>query len=165
MNREEAFKYFNYLHQYVTTKDGIEAYQIALSVLRGPQPDPITGLVPCGCGGVVEQTDFHDGFFPHSKVECLECGIEIMRAGYTIAEAHDMAKIGWNISHGYVAKRGPWVKTADRLPTEADADSELMIMAWHIYFGYEAVAYGSVIDEPERFTYWMPIPPLPEVEG
>lgn len=58
----------------------------------------------------------------------------------------------------------PWVKTADRLPTEADADSELMIMAWHIYFGYEAVAYGSVIDEPEMFTYWMPIPPLPEVE-
>lgn len=56
----------------------------------------------------------------------------------------------------------PWVKTADRLPTESDADSELMIMAWHIYFGYEAVAYGSVIDEPEMFTYWMPIPPLPE---
>ena len=60
--------------------------------------------------------------------------------------------------------RSPWVKTSGRLPTEADADSELMIMAWHIYFGYEAVAYGSVIDEPEMFTYWMPIPPLPEVE-
>ena len=56
----------------------------------------------------------------------------------------------------------PWVKTADRLPTESDADSELMIMAWHIYFGYEAVAYGSVIDEPEMFTYWMPTAPLPE---
>ena len=65
----------------------------------------------------------------------------------------------------HVAKRSPWVKTSDRLPTEADADSELMIMAWHIYFGYEAVAYGSVIDEPEMFTYWMPVPPLTEVEG
>ena len=107
MNREEAFKYFNYLYQYVTTKDGIEAYQIALSVLLGPQPDPITGLAPCGCGGVVEQTDFHDDFFYHSKVECLECGIEIMRAGYTIAEAHDMAKMGWNTSRGYTAPPRP----------------------------------------------------------
>jgi hypothetical protein len=23
----------------------------AIAALRGPQPDPITGLVPCGCGG------------------------------------------------------------------------------------------------------------------
>ena len=63
MNREEAFKYFNDLYQYVTTKDGIEAYQIALSVLRGPQPDPITGLVPCGCGG--KPRIKHDG--PYSS--------------------------------------------------------------------------------------------------
>ena len=48
MNREEAFKYFNDLYQYVTTKDGIEAYQIALSVLCVPQPDPITGRGQAG---------------------------------------------------------------------------------------------------------------------
>ena len=74
------------------------------------QPDPVTRLAPCGCGGVTEQTDFHDGFFPHSKVECLECGDEIMRAGDTIAEAHDMAKMGWNISHGYTAPPRPGAK-------------------------------------------------------
>ena len=83
------------------------AMAMGVEALRSPQPDPVTGLVPCGCGGVTEQTDFHDGFFPYSKVECLECGNEIMRAGDTIAEAHDMAKMGWNISHGYAAPPRP----------------------------------------------------------
>ena len=27
------------------------AMHMAAAALRGPQPDPITGLVPCGCGG------------------------------------------------------------------------------------------------------------------
>ena len=71
------------------------------------QPDPITGLVPCGCGGVTEQTDFHDGFFPYSKVECLECGNEIMRAGNTASESHSEAKRAWNASHGYTAPPRP----------------------------------------------------------
>ena len=87
------------------------AVSTVLSAIMGmysvPQPDPITGLVPCGCGGVAEQMDFHAAFFPHSKVECLECGIEIMRTGYTIAEAHDMAKMGWNTSRGYTAPHLP----------------------------------------------------------
>ena len=74
------------------------------------QPDPITGLVPCGCGGVTEQTDFHDGFFPYSKVECLECGNEIMRAGNTASEAHSEAKRAWNTSHGYTAPPRPGAK-------------------------------------------------------
>ena len=77
--------------------------------------------------------------------------------------SHWSERLELAMTMGAEALRSRWVKTSDRLPTEADADSELMIMAWHIYFGYEAVAYGSVIDEPERFTYWMPIPPLPEV--
>ena len=84
-----------------------QAMIMGAEALRGPQPDPITGLVPCGCGGVAEQMDFHAAFFPHSKVECLECGIEIMRTGYTIAEAHDMAKMGWNTSRGYTAPHLP----------------------------------------------------------
>lgn len=71
------------------------------NIFLGPQPDPDTGLVPCGCGGVAEQMDFHDGFFYHSKVECPECGIEIMRAGYTTEEAHDMTKEAWNTAMGW----------------------------------------------------------------
>ena len=65
------------------------------------QPDPITGLVPCGCGGVTYQTDFHDGFFPHSEVKCRGCSTTTMMAGKTFAEAHDKAKSDWNASHGY----------------------------------------------------------------
>ena len=133
MNREEAIKFFELQtqdeqalidginlnpddfvfgaegpEQYINDcQNNIDAYNTAITALCGPHPDPITGLVPCGCGGVTEQTDFHDGFFPHSKVECLECGDEIMRAGDTIAEAHDMAKMGWNASHGYTAPPFP----------------------------------------------------------
>ncbi|NCB75174.1 MAG: hypothetical protein EOM51_10595 [Clostridia bacterium] len=87
------------------------AVSTVLSAIMGmysvPQPDPITGLVPCGCGGVVEQTDFHDGFFPYSKVECLECGNEIMRAGNTASESHSEAKRAWNASHSYTAPPRP----------------------------------------------------------
>lgn len=99
MNREEAARVIesHAKHGVGTGLFGLpEAFTAAVTALRGPQPDPITGLVPCGCGGVTEQTDFHDGFFPHSKVECLECGIEMMRAGYTILEAHDEVKRDWN---------------------------------------------------------------------
>ena len=67
------------------------------------QPDPITGLAPCGCGGVVEQEDFHDGFFPHSRVTCRGCWTETTRCRCTTEEAHEMARIGWNASRGYTA--------------------------------------------------------------
>ena len=32
------------------TAEDIEAFDMAILALRGPQPDPKTGLVPCGCG-------------------------------------------------------------------------------------------------------------------
>lgn len=102
-------------------------FETVLSALSGPQPDPITGLAPCGCGGKAEQMDFRGGRAPHSKVECLECGIEIMRAGYTIAEAHDMAMIDWNASHGYTAPPRPGAigtETGDMAPN-GDEGAEL----------------------------------------
>ena len=89
-----------------STRNAIDALDVAIAALRGPEPDPDTGLMPCGCGGVTEQTDFHDGFFPHSKVDCLECGIEIMRAGNIIAEAHDEAKRDWNHAMGLLEVEG-----------------------------------------------------------
>ena len=114
MNREEAAKKLEFI---VDTYGSMyfslwgdekeEVLKIINMYVRGPQPDPITGLVPCGCGGVAEQTDFHDGFFPYSKVECLECGNEIMRAGNTASEAHSEAKRAWNTSHGYTAPPRP----------------------------------------------------------
>ena len=71
------------------------------------QPDPITGLAPCGCGGKVEQEDFHDGFFPYSRVTCRGCWTETTRCRRTTKEAHEMARIGWNASHGYTAPPRP----------------------------------------------------------
>ena len=57
-----------------------------------------------------------------------------------------------------------WVKTADRLPAEADADPCLDVFAWHIDDGAVRTDYGQVQDYPDLYTYWMPIPPLPEDE-
>ena len=70
-------------------------------------PDPITGLVPCGCGGKVEQEDFHNGFFPYSRVTCRGCWTDTTRCRRTTKEAHEMARIGWNASHGYTAPPRP----------------------------------------------------------
>ena len=119
MNREEAANILDLKTRPEALADFVgpelagivhRAMIMGAEALRGPQPDPITGLVPCGCGGVTEQTDFHDGFFPYSKVECLECGNEIMRAGNTASEAHSEAKRAWNTSHGYTAPSRPGAK-------------------------------------------------------
>lgn len=61
---------------------------------------------------------------------------------------------------------GPWVKTADRLPTEADAEHDGEILT--LYQDDETTMLGCdywayVAKFPEQFPYWMPIPPLPEV--
>lgn len=61
-----------------------------------------------------------------------------------------------------------WVKTADRLPTEADS--------WHGFvvtgsgkenvFGEEvSIEHIGTVPEDEHWPYWMPIPPLPEVDN
>lgn len=61
----------------------------------------------------------------------------------------------------------PWVKTADRLPTEADAGVDEEIVT--IYDDGETRVMGTdywkyVAKVPERFPYWLPVPKLPEVE-
>ena len=65
------------------------------------------------------------------------------------------------------ALRSPWVKTSDRLPTEADAGVDEKILT--IYddgetrvMGTDYWAYVAMV--PERFPYWLPVPKLPEVE-
>ena len=61
-----------------------------------------------------------------------------------------------------------WVKTADRLPTKADAGVDEEIVT--IYDDGETRIMGAdywayVAKVPERFPYWLPVPKLPEVEG
>ena len=124
MNREEAagvlsvMRYkLGYVGLIANEEERTVALGVAISYLLAEdnnvpikQPDPITGLVPCGCGGVVEQEDFHDGFFPYSRVTCRGCWTETTRCRCTTEEAHKMAMIGWNASHGYTAPSRPGAK-------------------------------------------------------
>ncbi len=61
-----------------------------------------------------------------------------------------------------------WIKTTDRLPTEADAGVDEEIVT--IYDDGDTRMMGTdywafVAKVPERFPYWLPVPKLPEVEG
>jgi hypothetical protein len=119
MNREEAIKFFELQtqdeqalidginlnpddfvfgaegpEQYINDcQNNIDAYETAISAIRGPQPDPITGLVPCGCGGKAvdnEGIDYGYGY------KCQKCGIATM-AGSN----RDCAKEDWNTAMGW----------------------------------------------------------------
>ena len=57
----------------------------------------------------------------------------------------------------------PWVKTADRLPTENDADGFGYVLAWCSCVGGMEITAREVMESPNAYPYWMPIPPLPEV--
>jgi len=46
------------------------ALDAAITALRGPQPDPETGLVPCGCGCKPELRDDGWGWY---QVYCTGC--------------------------------------------------------------------------------------------
>ncbi len=62
------------------------------------------------------------------------------------------------------ALNSPWVKTADRLPTEADANKESKVLGWIPGYGYRGANYKFVIGLPEHVTWWMPFPSRLEVE-
>jgi hypothetical protein len=61
-----------------------------------------------------------------------------------------------------------WVKTADRLPTKADAgvDEEIVTIYDDGDTRMMGVDYWKCVAlVPGRFPYWLPVPKLPEVEG
>ena len=105
MNREEAIKFFEALLHYLAedecNEDARAAANLAIEALRGPQPDPITGLVPCGCGGRAKQEDFFDGFFYFGAIKCSGCEIEIRIPSLTPEESSDRVKVAWNRAMGY----------------------------------------------------------------
>lgn len=70
------------------------------------------------------------------------------------------------------ALRGPqWVKTSERLPTEADGRNCQVLTATPItafkegWVVYELPWVEAVANGQREYTYWMPMPKLPEVEG
>lgn len=112
MTRQEAVRVLKYLWierdenaklmQQLTTRffERQEALRMGAAALRGPQPDPKTGLVPCGCGGqAVFEGSFLDEEVPSSyrvSLSCVECGIS------TIAYEYEQeAMKAWNTAMGW----------------------------------------------------------------
>ena len=57
---------------------------------------------------------------------------------------------------------GPWVKTSDRLPTEADG-KVVLAASWDA--GGWCRWTAAACDVEADADYWMPIPPLPGEEN
>ena len=90
------------------------AIDTAIATLRDPQPDPITGLVPCGCGGEVYPHYQLGWYHEESGVQAFEvstgcdgCGTYTKpRCGHYVNgidedDTESASKRDWNISHGY----------------------------------------------------------------
>ena len=97
---------------------------------------------------------------------------------YKEQEAYDLGYMNGKRA----AMCSPWVKTSDRLPTEADARENgclpcvLSATQYAVTDGvhekvftfYDVKTIGEVVKNHNLFTrsvYWMPLPKLPEVEG
>lgn len=93
MNREEASREIDNTACCFSDKRFRDAMHMAAAALRGPQPDPITGLVPCGCGGKAMIHECHN--LSH-VIYCDKCKIE---TNYQLTA--DTAKDAWNTAMGY----------------------------------------------------------------
>ena len=75
-----------------------EAFDVAIAALHGPEPDPETGLVPCGCGERVSIA-----FYPAwagkpdlYQVDCFSCHV-----GTRPCQTAEQAKAAWNTAMGH----------------------------------------------------------------
>ena len=71
------------------------------AALRGPVPDPETGLVPCGCGGKakigrLEYTIADPDLMPAFYAYCQDCGIITENSA-----DREQTKNAWNRAMGY----------------------------------------------------------------
>ena len=76
MTREEAREMLEAaLDRLEALNHGIEADEIleAIGALYDKTPDPITGLVNCGCGGKAKITEQSLNWL----IKCVECGIQL----------------------------------------------------------------------------------------
>lgn len=105
MTREEAAEVLTALKQRLEMSDDydycyysrdIDAYDTALTALRGHVPDPITGLVPCG--GKVDVA-FYPGWHgvpDMYQVDCFNCHV-----GTRPCQTAEQAKAAWNTAMGW----------------------------------------------------------------
>lgn len=93
MNRQEAIAELKRMASTIEWDyplDAQIAIEKAVEALRGPQPDPDTGLVPCGCGGRAMLI----GLQAYSYV-CIHCGTSTRNY-----EKEEHAKTAWNTAMG-----------------------------------------------------------------
>lgn len=90
----------DWLYSLAKHDDRRNMFDTALTALRGPQPDPITGLMPCGCGGVAISEDYFGDDDVESSyrafVSCEKC--ELRTSDYP--RLFD-AKEVWNTAMGW----------------------------------------------------------------
>ena len=81
------------------TAEDIEAFDMAIAALRGPEPDPETGLVPCGCGGKAKiwPSDLRQAMVTDYEVGCTECA---MNTGWVRGKQENAIKV-WNTAMGW----------------------------------------------------------------
>ncbi len=102
MTREEAAKRWEWVIENFNDSsvylwpDQRQELLASIALLRGPQPDPDTGLVPCGCGG---KAGFHYSVMMRDNDCYVECGI---CGGHTkVVLSEDKARDAWNTAMGW----------------------------------------------------------------
>jgi hypothetical protein len=71
-----------------------EVLLAAIDALRGPQPDPDTGLVPCGCGGKPKKYTTMEHRVPHHQPRTGAA------RGYAVSAGTDTAPIDGRVFCG-----------------------------------------------------------------
>ncbi len=104
MTREEAAEVLELLYG---DCDPIEentwlALRMGVAALRGPQPDPDTGLMPCGCGGEAMYMVWPDEDFPNGTRRYVVCG-QCMTETSGFNETNENAANRWNRAMGWRA--------------------------------------------------------------
>ena len=72
------------------------ATETVIAALRGPQPDPETGLVRCGCGGKAETHELYGDFSGTYMTDCKKCA-----TGTTQYNTKKEAQDAWNTAMGW----------------------------------------------------------------
>ena len=95
MTREEAIGLLEWINSDYYDNRNDEAVSMAITALRGPIPNPETGLVPCGCGGEAVLRNVNIVETGNHCVSCGQCGVR------TEWLSKDKAIKVWNAARGY----------------------------------------------------------------
>lgn len=111
-------------------------------------------------GGIYDKMTQHQ----QRDEDALDMAIDVLLDGWNAA-AH------YNEGHYDTVNSNCWVRTVDRRPTKDDGQNCQVLTASKVSaFGKDWVIYelpwvGAVANGQREYTYWMPLPKLPEVEG